>query len=38
MIGFLRKAGRPDLLPYVHGGWVAALAAGALTWVVGDLR
>jgi high-affinity iron transporter len=32
MIAFLRKAERPELLRYVHGGWVAALAAGALTW------
>jgi high-affinity iron transporter len=34
MIAFLRKAERTDVLPYVHGGWVAALAAGGLTWVV----
>jgi high-affinity iron transporter len=34
MIAFLRKSGRPEVLPYVHGGWVAALAAGAATWVV----
>lgn len=33
MIAFLRKADRPEVLPYVHGGWVAALAAGAATWV-----
>lgn len=32
MIAFLRKAERTDVLPYVHGGWVAALAAGGLTW------
>ncbi len=32
MIAFLKKAGRRDALPYVHGGWVAALAAGGLTW------
>lgn len=32
MITFLRRAERQDVLPYVHGGWVAALAAGALTW------
>ena len=25
MIAFLRKAERPEALPYVHGGWVAAL-------------
>lgn len=33
MIAFLRKADRRDALPYVHGGWVAALLAGGLTWV-----
>ncbi|MBJ7411248.1 MAG: cytochrome c/FTR1 family iron permease [Phenylobacterium sp.] len=32
MIAFLRKAERQDVLPYVHGGWVAALAAGVATW------
>jgi high-affinity iron transporter len=34
MVAFLRKAGRPEALRYVHGGWVAALVAGAGTWVV----
>lgn len=34
MIAFLRKAERRDALPYVHAGWVGALLAGALTWVV----
>ena len=32
MIAFLRKAERQDVLPYVHGGWVAALVAGGATW------
>ncbi|RMF08737.1 MAG: iron permease [Alphaproteobacteria bacterium] len=32
MIAFLRKSKRADVLPYVHGGWIAALAAGGLTW------
>ncbi|MBR7618743.1 cytochrome c/FTR1 family iron permease [Phenylobacterium sp. 20VBR1] len=32
MIAFLRKAERSDVLPYVHGGWIAALLAGGLTW------
>lgn len=32
MIAFLRKAERPEALRYVHGGWVAALAAGGATW------
>lgn len=34
MIAFLRKAERTDVTRYVHGGWIAALAAGFLTWVV----
>jgi high-affinity iron transporter len=34
MIAFLRKAERPEVLPYVHGGWAAALVAGAGTWFV----
>ena len=33
MIAFLRKAGRNEVLHYVHTGWVSALAAGGLTWV-----
>lgn len=33
MVAFLRKTARVDVLPYVHGGWIAALAAGILTWV-----
>ena len=32
MIAFLRKADRKDVLPYVHTGWIAALAVGGLTW------
>lgn len=32
MIAFLRKSNRPDMLPYVHGGWGAALVAGVGTW------
>jgi len=34
MIAFLRKAERPEVLPYIHAGWIGALAAGALTWAV----
>jgi high-affinity iron transporter len=34
MIAFLRKAGRIEVMPYVHAGWVGALVAGLLTWVV----
>ena len=32
MIAFLQKADRRDVLPYVHGGWIAALIAGLATW------
>jgi high-affinity iron transporter len=32
MAAFLRKSEREDALPYVHGGWIAALVAGGLTW------
>lgn len=34
MIAFLRKSEREDALPYVHGGWIAALLAGLLTWII----
>ena len=34
MIGFLSKVDRRDVLPYVHGGWAAALAAGLATWAI----
>jgi high-affinity iron transporter len=34
MIGFLAKVERRDVLPYVHGGWAAALAAGLVTWAL----
>jgi high-affinity iron transporter len=34
MIAFLGKADRREALPYVHSGWVAALAAGAATWAL----
>lgn len=34
MVAFLRKAERPQALRYVHAGWISALAAGALTWLV----
>jgi len=34
IIALLVRAGRRDGLPAVHGGWIAALALGALTWVV----
>lgn len=32
MIAFLKKADRREVLPYVHAGWITALASGVLTW------
>lgn len=32
ILAFLRKAQRPELLAYVHFGWVSALVAGGITW------
>ncbi len=32
LIAFLIKTGRRDALPYLHAGWIAAIAAGGLTW------
>ena len=34
MVAFLKKAERKDVLVYVHAGWIAALAAGGVTWGV----
>lgn len=34
IIAFLIRAGRRDVLPYVHAGWVAAIALGLVTWAV----
>jgi high-affinity iron transporter len=34
MAAFLMRTGRRNGLPYLHGGWIAALALGALTWLV----
>ncbi len=34
IIALLVKANRRDGLPWVHGGWIAALLLGGLTWVV----
>ncbi len=34
MIAFLRKSERKEALPWVHAGWVLALAAGGITWAV----
>ena len=34
MIAFVRKSERTEVMPYVHGGWIAALLAGVATWAV----
>lgn len=34
MVAFLRKAERPQILRYVHAGWISALGAGVVTWLV----
>jgi high-affinity iron transporter len=34
MIAFVRKSERMDVMPYVHGGWVAAIVLGLLTWAL----
>lgn len=33
-IALLRRAKRTDALNYVHAGWISALVAGVLTWIV----
>jgi len=33
VIAMLIKSGRREALPYVHAGWIGALALGGLTWV-----
>lgn len=34
IVAFLIRSGRRDALPYVHFGWIAALAAGGATWAI----
>lgn len=34
ILTFLTKANRREAVPYVHAGWLSALVAGALTWLV----
>lgn len=34
MIAFLRKTDRPEVLRHVHAGWITALLAGVVTWLV----
>jgi high-affinity iron transporter len=38
LLGLVRKRGLPELVRYVHAGWVLAAASGLLTfWAVGEL-
>jgi high-affinity iron transporter len=34
IIAFVVKTGRRDALPYIHLGWIGAMALGALTWAL----
>ncbi|WP_236685868.1 FTR1 family protein [Pseudoxanthomonas suwonensis] len=34
IIALLRKAGRTEMLPWVHVGWTTALMAGLVTWIL----
>ena len=34
IIAFVLKTGRRDALPYIHAGWIAAVALGGATWLV----
>ncbi|WP_332814854.1 FTR1 family protein, partial [Ramlibacter sp.] len=34
IIAFVRKTGRRDAMPWIHAGWIAAVALGAATWLV----
>ena len=36
MAAFLKKTERADGLPWLHGGWVAALGVGVFTWIVSN--
>jgi high-affinity iron transporter len=34
IVAFITRTGRRDALPWVHAGWIGALALGAVTWMV----
>lgn len=34
IVAFVVKTGRRDALPYIHFGWIGALALGAMTWAL----
>jgi high-affinity iron transporter len=35
LAAFLRRSGQARAMPYLHAGWIGALALGALTWMAG---
>ncbi len=36
IVAFVVKSGRRDALPYIHIGWIAAVALGAATWLAAN--
>jgi len=34
LLGLVRRRGNPELVRYVHAGWLAAIPAGLLTWLL----
>jgi len=36
IIAFVRKTGRREAMPWIHVGWLAAVALGVVTWFVAD--
>lgn len=34
IVAFTVKTGRHDVSPYIHAGWIGALALGGLTWII----
>lgn len=34
IVAFTVKAGRHDASPYIHAGWIGAVALGGITWIV----
>lgn len=34
IIAFVLKTGRKDAMPYIHAGWILAVVAGVITWLV----
>ncbi|MDF0677385.1 MAG: cytochrome c/FTR1 family iron permease [Nitrospira sp.] len=34
IVAFTVKTGRHDVSPYIHAGWIGALALGGITWII----